>query len=239
MTSVEILHIEGHFWQRLFEHLYTMSEEVTATQVPSQLPMIVDNPRDFLPASVGAADVTIAVNIHHDLLAELPSFVSERGGQALIAPREDPTWIRPGLMNQVTQDCVKLGIECAFPEPFCALQPNTPIVEQFCREYQVGCPQLEFVVTNGRISTARCLRSAPCGLTVWVAERLEGIEAGEALVEQAKVLHHSRPCLASMVMLPGMDDTLMHKSLDIFEDTVREALRAALADVGSGEGGRP
>ena len=239
MTSVEILHTEGHFWQRLSEHLHTMGEEVTATQVPSQLPMIVDNPRDFLPASAGAADVTIAVSIHHDLLAELPSLIAERGGRALIGPREDPNWIRPGLINQIAQDCMKLGIECAFPEPFCSLKPNTPTIEQFCRDYQVGRPQLDLVVTSGRISAARCLRSAPCGLTAWVAEQLVGIEAGEVLIEKAKTLHHSRPCLASMTMLPGMDDTLRHKSLYLFEDPVREALRAALTAVGHGEGGRP
>ncbi len=238
MISVEILHTEGHFWQRLFEHLGSMGGDVAATQLPDRLPMIVDNPRDFLPASVGVADVTIAVNIHHDLLAELPVLIAERGGRALVAPREDPNWIRPGLMNQVTQDCVKLGIECAFPEPFCALRPITPAIREFCDEYQVGRTKLELVIEDGCVREARCICSTPCGLSQWVAERLAGVEAGEVL-ERAQVLHHSRPCLASMAMVLGMTDTLMHKSLSMFLDSAREALAAAMTEQQSVAGEKP
>ncbi len=236
MISVQILHTEGHLWPRLLEHLASMGGEVSATQLPDQLPMMVDDPREFLSASVGAAGVTIAVNIHHDLLAELPSLIAERGGRALIAPREDPNWIRPGLIMQINEAAEKMGVECSFPEPFCSLEPVTPAIQQFCQEYRVGRTKLELVIKDGQVHEARCVRSTPCGLSQWVAERLVGVEAGEALIERAKVLHHSRPCLASMTMAPGMDDTLMHKSLFMFLDSVREALAAAMSEQQSAAG---
>jgi len=235
MLSVHILHTPGHFWQRLAEHLQAKSEKVSVSNVSEQLPMMVDYPREFLPGETGRADVTIAVHLHHDLLAELPTLLSEGGGRALIVPIENPNWVRPGLMRQISQNCDKFGVEVAFPEPFCTLRPATPAIKQFCDEYRVGHPELELVITEDVVTEARCIRSAPCGLTEWAAERLVGTEAGEALVEKAKTLHHSRPCLASMTMLPAMDDTLMHKSLFLFEDVVRQALVAATTPAKPGE----
>ena len=223
MLSVHILHTPGHFWERLAEHLQSAGGEVSVSKVSGQLPMIVDDPREFLPQQTGEADVTIAVHLHHDLLAELPALLSEGGGRALIVPVENPNWVRPGLMRQISRDCDKFDVEVALPEPFCALHPATPAIKQFCDEYEVGRPQLELVMTDGVVTEARCVRSAPCGLTEWVVERLVGTEAGEALMEKAKTLHHSRPCLASMTMVPPMHDTLMHKSLDIFEKAMRQA----------------
>ena len=236
MLSVHILHTPGHFWQRLAEHLQSAGGEVLVSEVSGQLPMIVDYPREFLPEEAGQADVTIAVHLHHDLLAELPTLLSEGGGRALIAPIENPNWVRPGLMLQVNLACDKLNVEGAFPEPFCSLRPATPVIKQFCDEYRVGYPQLELSITDGVVTEARCVRSAPCGLTEWAAERLAGTEAGEALVEKARTLHHSRPCLASMNMLPEMDDTLMHKSLFLFEDVIRQALAAAQTSAEASKG---
>ncbi len=229
MLSVHILHTSGYFWQRLAEHLQSQSAggEVSVSEVSEQLPMIVDYPREFLPEQTGEADVTIAVHLHHDLLAELPALIGESEGRSLIVPIENPNWVRPGLMGQISRDCDKLDVEVAFPEPFCALHPATPVIKQFCDEYRVGRPQLELVITDGVVTQARCVRSAPCGLTEWAAERLVGTGADEALVAKAKTLHHSRPCLASMTMIPPMDDTLMHKSLFLFEDAIRQVLDAA------------
>ena len=234
MISVEILHLGGTFSQRLLDYLSSFGGDVTATQLPDALPMIVDYPRDFLPSTVGSADVTIAVNIHQDLLVELPCVISERGGQALIAPREDPNWMRPGLVRQVASACDEMGVEWASPELFCTLEPTTSVIAEFCRQHQVGPHKLELVISDGVVTEVEYLQGAPCGLTRWVAERLVGIEASEPLMEQAKTLHHARPCLASMNMLPDMEDTLLHKSLYLFVDRIRQALRAAQRSIASG-----
>ncbi len=230
MLSVEVFHTEGHFWRRLVEHLQAQGGQVTASQVPHQLPLMVDEPRDFLPAGTGAAAISIAVNIHHDLLLELPYLMAEQGGRALIAPREDPAWIRPGLIMQVEKAAEKLGIESAFPEPFCSLQPTTPVISEFCDQYRVGQPHFELTISDNVVTEVRVIREAPCGLTQWAVEQFVGVEVGEALLEKAKVLHHGRPCLATMTMLPGMDDTLMHKSLFMFLDAVQAAMDAAAGE---------
>lgn len=239
MPSVEILHTGDLLSERLLDYLGSFNEQVTATRLPDSLPMIVDYPREFLPEQVGAAQVTIAVNIHHDLLVELPMVISEQGGQALIAPREDPNWIRPGLMMQVNQACTRREVECAFPEPFCAIQPATPMIEQFCEQYRVGPTRFELMTKDEVVVKARYIQGTPCGLSRWVAERLSGVELGEALVQRAKTLHHSRPCLSSMTMLPDMDDTLMHKSLYAFEANIREVLATALSKQETAQGANP
>ena len=239
MLSVHILHAPGHFWQRLAEHLQSAGGELSVSEVPEQLPMIVDYPREFLPQQTGEADVTVAVHLHHDLLAEIPALLSEGGGRALIVPVENPNWVRPGLVRQISRDCDKFDVEVALPEPFCALHPATLTIKQFCDEYRVGRPQLELVITDGVVTEAHCVRSAPCGLTEWAAERFVGTEAGEALIQKARTLHHSRPCLASMTMVPPMDDTLMHKSVHIFEQAAREALAAAAGTAKAQVGEKP
>ena len=227
MLSVEVLHTEGYFWHRLVEHLQAKGGQVSPFPVPQHLPLMVDEPREFLPPETGAADIVIAVNIHHDLLLELPYVMAEKGGRALIAPREDPNWIRPGLIMQVEQAAEKLGIESAFPEPFCSLQPITPVISEFCDQYQIGRPEFELTISGNVVTAVRVVRSTPCGLTPWAVEQFVGVQVGDALIEKAKLLHHGRPCLATMTMLPGMDDTLMHKSLYMFLDAVQAAMDAA------------
>jgi thymidylate synthase len=227
MFSVEIVHTEGYFWHRLFDHLQAQGARVTASEVPQHLPLMVDQPRNFLPPETGTADITIAVNIHHDLLVELPYLMAEEGGRALIAPREDPNWIRPGLVAQVRSAADKLGIETAFPQPFCFLRQNTPVISEFCEQYQVGPPRFELTVTDNVVTAVSVIRGAPCGLTHWAVKQFVGVEVGDALLEKAKFLHHGRPCLATMTMLPGMDDTLMHESLFMFLRAVQTAMDAA------------
>jgi hypothetical protein len=52
-----------------------------------------------------------------------------------------------------------------------------------------------------------------------VAERLVGIDVDEA-GEQAGLLHHHYPCLASMGIDSDYGDTLMHVSGNVLKDNV-------------------
>lgn len=229
LVEVEVLHIGGRFQEVVREYLSDRAgEQVKALQLPDRLPLIVDDARDFIPEEAGSSAVVIAVNLHGDLLLELPHLMAERGGKALLVPQEDPFWVRPGLINQATAVCQAKGIECEFPKPFCHLQPRTPIIKQFAEQYQAGVPELEFEIEGGLIKEARVTRSAPCGLTCWMAPQLVGTEATEeAVVERAKVLHHSRPCFASMNLEPTINDTLMHLSLHLAEFAVAQAFKRA------------
>lgn len=222
---VEVVHEGGRYAERVIAHLLKMSPgNVDAYQVPRSLPPVLDDAAEYLPAELGAGDVIIAINIHPEMMLEIPNMVAGVATRALIAPIEDPNWIKPGLAKQVTQACAQRGMESAFPKPLCALEPTTPVIQEFCDEYQVGMPTFRFEIENGKIAAVEVLRGAPCGLTDFVAEQLVGLPADDALPEKAGQFHHAYPCLSTMIMDPALGDTIMHKSLFLLRDRVREAL---------------
>jgi hypothetical protein len=67
-------------------------------------------------------------------------------------------------------------------------------------------------------------RSAPCGSTHYVAEKLTGLRVEEA-IPQAGLHAHHYPCLASMQMEPN-GDTLMHISGYVVNDEVEWSLKS-------------
>jgi hypothetical protein len=228
MLTVDLLHTGGRYPEVVLEFLRAQGDGVRGVcQVPPNLPLIIDDPEEVLPDDVGGSDVVIALGVHQDVLAGLPEVMAQRGGRALIGAIEDPGWIRPGLLNQVAHSCQDRGMESAFPKPLCALEPHTPLLKQFGEEYSIGKPRFRFVVEDGVVVEAEALRGSPCGLTHWAAEQLIGCPADERLVERAKVLHHTRPCFASMALDPVHGETVMHLSVDLIQYAAAEALRHA------------
>jgi hypothetical protein len=222
---VEMFHVGGRYPQLLAAHLLRQSGvPVVEHALPASMPLIVDDPADFLPEDIGGPEIVIAVNLHQDILVDLPKLLSPKGAQVLIAPIESPEWIRPGLIHQVTNECSKVGMESAFPKPFCALEPKTPTLRRFCEEYHIGRPELEIEVRDGKVIGAEAVKGSPCGLTHWVAERLVGRPADETLEARAAELLHLRPCLATMVLDPALGDTVMHESIRLIEAAARKAL---------------
>jgi hypothetical protein len=134
-VRVEIVHGGGRYAERVIAHLLTMSPgNVDAYQVPTSLPPVLDDAAEYLPAELGAGDVIVAINIHPEMLLEIPTMVAGAATRALIAPIEDPNWIKQGLQKQLTQECARRNMESAFPKPFCALEPATPVIQEFCEE---------------------------------------------------------------------------------------------------------
>lgn len=227
---VEIVHTGGRYFERVFAHLSAVSPgNVTTYAVPRGLPPVLDEAAEFLPAELGAGDLILAINIHPELLLEIPAQVGGGSVRALIAPVEDPNWVKPGLRRQVSEACVREEIECAFPKPFCSLEPTTPAITEFCEEFGVGAPAFDITVIGGKVAAVEVRRGSPCGLTDFVAENLVGLPADDSLVERASRLHHSHPCLASMNMDPDTGDTIMHASLDLIRKGIAEALGRATA----------
>ena len=225
---VEIVHVGGRYFERVLAYLSGASRaDVDAYQVPRSLPPVLDDASEYLPSELGAGDVIIAINIHPELLLEIPNMVGGGSTQALIAPIEDPNWVKPGLQRQVTQACARNEMESAFPKPFCALEPSTPAITDFCKQFKVGVPEFRLEVREGKVAAAEAVRGSPCGLTAFVAKQLVGLPADESLPEKAGQFHHGYPCLSSMAMDPATGDTIMHKSLDIIREAVREALEEA------------
>jgi len=76
-----------------------------------------------------------------------------------------------------------------------------------------------------RVLSVEVLRDAPCGSARFVASVLPGVRVQEA-AERGALRHHHHPCLASMEIVPDLNDTLMHLSGYI----VRAAIRAGLKE---------
>ena len=225
MLSVAVVHSSGPYQERVREYLGKQAgAEVAQFQLPVNLPLVLDDAAEFIPDQVAEAEVVIAIGLHPNLLVELPYVMGKGQGKALLVPQEEPGWVRPGLAGQVTRACAKFGIESAFPKPFCALEPLTPVIKQFCEEYRAGRHEIEVACNGGVVSKATCLRSSPCGLTAWVMQHLEGTPCNEELLQKLADLLHQRPCLASMAMDPELGDTIMHKSMEILKDAGRRAL---------------
>ncbi len=225
---VEIVHEGGRYFDRVLAHLSKMSpRNVDAYQLPRSLPPVLDDAAEYLPAELGAGDVIIAINIHPELLLAIPNMAGGGSTKALIAPIEDPNWIKPGLQRQVTQACADNDMESAFPKPFCALEPSTPTITEFCEEFGVGLPTLKLTLEEGTVAAVEVVRGAPCGLTDFVAQKLVGLPSDDELPEKAGQFHHAYPCLSSMTLDPATGDTIMHKSLYLLRDRVKEALEEA------------
>jgi hypothetical protein len=122
----------------------------------------------------------LASGLHRDLLLELPEHLKKAGIKALIASIEHWQEVPTGVRKQMEQKCSELGLECAFPKPFCTLEPekDKPKRSRFINETAVGRPLLEISTTTiGKdevIEYAGSKRSAPCGSTWYVARKLAG-----------------------------------------------------------------
>jgi hypothetical protein len=126
-----------------------------------------------------------------------------------------------------------MGVEMVYPVPFCALTEDdsqNSYVREFARHF--GRPDLDikfYEDDRHRIGKVTVKREAPCGSTGFVADHLAGVWFREA-AEQAGLLHHQFPCLATMAMDREFEDTLMHRAGNMLKQTVQQSIRDAGLD---------
>lgn len=218
------------------KELYHARDIIGAYQIPANLPSFLEDAEKYLPENIPHNDVVVAINIHPDILIELPSYIQKFGSKALIVPIEEPQWCTLGLQNQITKKCQELGLECAFPKPFCSLEKNSgKIIDEFIDYFKIGRPRIDLEVKDGVITLANALQSAPCGCTYYVAQKLRSTyvdKMDEASINELNEViskaHHAYPCTASMMRDPVLKDTILHKSGYILREAVHESLRNAL-----------
>jgi hypothetical protein len=198
---------------------------------PSELPAFIDNPEEYMPRKLPKADICLASGLHKDLLLELPQHVKAAGIKALIAPIEDWQEVPMGIQKQMEDKCRELGLEFAFPKPFCTLEPekDKPTIARFIEETGVGRPLLEIstmkIGKDEVIEYAAVRRSAPCGSTWYVARKLAGVSTKQdVLYDAIAKAHHSYPCTATMVTDPETKEPILH----IGGFTIREEVEKAL-----------
>jgi len=204
---------------------------------PSDLPAFIDKPEEYMPKSVPRADLCVASGLHKDLLLELPTHIGRAGVKGLIVPIEDFSEVPSGLRKQLEERCLELSLECAFPKPFCSLEPSEdkPLISRFVEKLGVGRPKLEFSIARrgGRkvVEAAVVRRSAPCGSTWYVARKLIGVETRrEILYDAVAKAHHSYPCTATMNVDPEAKEPILHIGGYIIREEIEKALEKALKE---------
>lgn len=204
---------------------------------PADLPDFIDNPEEHMPKKLPKADICLASGLHKDLLLELPEHIAKAGIKALIAPIEDWQEVPLGVRKQVEAKCRELGLECAFPKPFCTLTPekDKPTIARFIAETKVGRPLLEITLTTiGKDEVIECAvvrRSAPCGSTWYIARKLAGVSTRQdALYDAIAKAHHSYPCTATMNTDPETKEPILHIGGFTIREEVDKALEKARAE---------
>ena len=229
---------QGHYGERIVEHIKKSAPKDWTIEVmnpPRGLPIVVDEPEQFLPSNLPHADLLLALSESRETAQLVPAIVKLSRVKAVIMPVDNSAWLPPGLKNQIKREIAEMGVTAVFPKTFCTLTENTTgfgsDVETYDSEYVAtfatyfGRPRLNIKVDGqgAKIVEVKVERSAPCGSTHRVAEKLVGVPIEEA-VPQAGLYAHLHPCLASMAMEPT-GDTLMHLSGYVVNDEVERELK--------------
>ncbi len=232
---------QGQWGERIADNVHRFAPAMWAVHrwaAPRALPLIIDDPADFLPPTFPSVDLVLALGETPAVAQLIPDIVKMAGAKAVIAPIDRNESLPPGLTAQLKSWLADLGVAAAFPKPFCSLtesaynQPpitvtyDDPIIRQFARHF--GKPQLGVTVDADRhVCDVAVERDSACGCAHFVAQGLIGISLEQA-EHEAGMLHHHYPCLASMNQDADYGDTLMHVSGHILRVTVKEQIKDRL-----------
>jgi len=224
--------VQGEYGQRIVDNIGQYGPQgwqVSVWEAPRALPLILDNPEEFLPQNPSQADLILSLVENRSASELIPDLALLTGARAVIAPVDNRAWLPRGMMRQMEHRLAAVSISSAFPTPFCSLEVEPgqhPLIQEFATHF--GRPRLDIEVASGQIVRVELLRQAPCGSTRFVARRLVGVPMEEA-EEQAGLAHHHYPCLASMAMDDEFEDTLMHRSGLMTKLAVHDPLRPLLS----------
>ena len=232
---------QGHYGERIVGHIARTAPKGWAIETitpPAALPIVIDEPEEFLPSEIPQADLLLAMSESQETAQLVPAIARLSGAGAVIMPVDNSAWLPLGLQNELRREIEGMGITVVFPRTFCTLTEeaagyyegdiatyDSEKIALFARYYGRPSLKLELDIQGARITGVKVERSAPCGSTHYVAEKLVGVPVEEA-VPQAGLYAHHYPCLASMQM-EATGDTLMHISGYVVNDEMERELRTA------------
>jgi thymidylate synthase len=208
-------------------------------EIEGDIPEFIDEPGKYLPQHVPRCDIIIPIGMHSDILSAIPTFTKDHGIPAAIIPVEDKRWLQLGLQQQLAGEFRDLGVQCAFPRPFCELDvkkndESKSIIRRFMDEYKIGKPIIELDIKNEKIDNGRVIRSEPCGCAYYLIQQLRGERVFDetiSLDEKISLAHHSFPCSASMDKDPVLGDSPLHLAGYIARDCIHDAIEQELGFV--------
>ncbi len=232
--------ISGEYGQR---HVSNIREngpsewKLETWQAPAILPPIVDYPEDYVPDDLPPADLILSFAENKGVAELLPDVARVTGATAVIAAVDSEAWLPRGLARQVRGWLKDVGVACVTPKPLCELtetdyrisrtkkiEYDNPLIAEFARYF--GQPNLHLTIDpeTRAITAAEVSRDAVCGCARHVAQGLIGLSADDA-EQQAGLLHHHFPCLASMGIDADYGDTLMHISGNAIKNNVGDQIK--------------
>lgn len=235
--------INGDYGRRHIDNVQAHAPDnwqVEVWEAPAVFPLVIDYPEDFLPESLPPSDLLLSFAEHRGVAELLPDIAAMTGATAVLAAVDNEAWLPRGLARQLRGWLADMNVTCVTPKPLCSLTEHDygltrrqrqgyddPHIAEFARLF--GQPKLRVEVDEkaGVIASAWVERDAVCGCARFVAEKLAGVALDDA-VEQAGLLHHHYPCLASMGIDSDFADTLMHVSGNVLRDEVAAHIKPHL-----------
>ena len=232
--------ITGEYGERHLSNVRRHAPEgwtVEQWRAPSRFPIVIDYPDEYVPNDLPPADLILSFPEVSAVAELIPDIVKVTGASAVIAAVDNEAWLPRGLARQLRGWLEKDGVVCVTPKPLCSLTENDygmarrqrmpyedPLISEFARYF--GQPDLQITVDphSKTITGAEVTRDAVCGCARYVAERLIGVSADDA-EQEAGLLHHHYPCLASMGIDVDFADTLMHVAGNVLRDNVAEQVK--------------
>lgn len=218
--------VQGRYGERVAENVRSNGPKdwgVDVFMLPTRLPMVIDNPGEFLPPSLPAADLLVSLHETPGAAELIPDIAKGCGARAVLAPVDDRSACPTGLENQIRKRLAAMGVAHAFPRPFCGFDGGPDrLLSEFAARF--GRPKFRVVRDGDRVASVEVLRDAPCGSANFVASILAGARVAEA-PDTGALRHHHHPCLASMEIDPDLQDTIMHLSGYIVRAAIKSALK--------------
>jgi hypothetical protein len=203
---------------------------VQIIEFPAVLPVMLEDPEEYLPASVKKHDILIAISVHEEILLSFIENYSTACG--IIVPIEEPWWVSPYAQGRIQGLCRSRGIEIAFPKPFCSFDPAEGLLRNFKKTFKIGKPEIRYKVKEGCIIDAEVVCSAPCGATYFVARNMKSRNADGDLVNIIDSLLSAYPCTASTEVDRDFGDSIIHRAVWI----QRDILKVMKLDAAAGSG---
>ena len=199
------------------------SNIVGMEEFPEDLPLFIDDFSQYIPQSLPAADLILAVGLSGDINMIVPEVAEKTGAKSVIIPIYGPEQMPPGLQQEIIDAAPDVRI--VFPKPFCSLEPvgDAPI-DEFAMRF--GKPVL-FIKSDRFIKKVEVLRGAPCGSTNYIAKGLWSMPEDDAELHASQKLHNY-PCNASTDTDPVVGDTSMHLASYQIKEAVKRGLGFAV-----------
>ena len=188
--------------------------DVIVYELPEELPELIDDPSEYLKLPDDfKPDMIVSFAAHPDINLELIKRAAERGVGLIVISGG----AKSGSYAQLKAEGEKVGVKVVWEE-ICCTTPK--ISDERCAEFfeHFGAPELEIEVENGKIKDVKVKRSAFCGATYFVAEKIKGLSVDEA---PTKAGYYTQifPCMASRGLEGGI-----HKAAKAHKRAVEKAI---------------